>query len=227
MAATAGLPKVCFVTGNAKKLEEVKAILSTGGDLPVQIVSQKIDLPELQGEPEEISAQKCILAAKEVGGPVMVEDAALVRLAVLAAAVLTLVASPKGWALVGLPSCTFTARGALALACVDPLGSGAALGPFAPGQFAPGQCFPGACCCPLVSTDALGRQGPVTVHPYVPRLRPSHLHSSARAGHLTLLQRSWRAARPVHQVSRWLGPGLGLRLGPGPGLGLGLGPGFG
>ena len=75
--ATAGLPKVTFVTGNAKKLEEVKAILSTGGALPVEIVSQKIDLPELQGEPEEISAQKCMLAAKEVGGPVMVEDTSL------------------------------------------------------------------------------------------------------------------------------------------------------
>ena len=75
--ATAVLPKVAFVTGNAKKLEEVKAILSTGGALPVEIVSQKIDLPELQGEPEEISAQKCVLAAKEVGGPVMVEDTSL------------------------------------------------------------------------------------------------------------------------------------------------------
>ena len=75
--ATAGLPKVTFVTGNAKKLEEVKAILSSGGSLPVEIVSQKIDLPELQGDPEEISAQKCVLAAKEVGGPVMVEDTSL------------------------------------------------------------------------------------------------------------------------------------------------------
>ena len=75
--ATAGLPKVTFVTGNAKKLEEVKAILSTGGALPFEVVSQKIDLPELQGEPEEISAQKCLLAAKEVGGPVMVEDTSL------------------------------------------------------------------------------------------------------------------------------------------------------
>jgi inosine triphosphate pyrophosphatase len=75
--ATAGLPKVTFVTGNAKKLEEVKAILSTGGSLPVEIISQKIDLPELQGEPEEISAQKCVLAANEVGGPVMVEDTSL------------------------------------------------------------------------------------------------------------------------------------------------------
>ena len=73
MSATPGT----FVTGNAKKLEEVKAILSSSGALPVEIVAQKIDLPELQGEPEEISAEKCALAAKEVGGPVMVEDTSL------------------------------------------------------------------------------------------------------------------------------------------------------
>ena len=69
-------PTVTFVTGNAKKLEEVRQIL--GGDsLPVAIVSQKVDLPELQGEPSEISAEKCRLAAAQVGGPVMVEDTSL------------------------------------------------------------------------------------------------------------------------------------------------------
>ena len=42
---------ITFVTGNAKKLEEVRAILV--GSVPgIEIVSQKIDLPELQGEPE-------------------------------------------------------------------------------------------------------------------------------------------------------------------------------
>ena len=66
---------VTFVTGNAKKLEEVRAIL--GESLPVSLVSQKLDLPELQGEPEEISAKKCELAATEVGGPVFVEDTSL------------------------------------------------------------------------------------------------------------------------------------------------------
>ena len=67
---------VTFVIGNAKKLEEVRAILG-GESLPVEIVSQKIDLPELQGEPDEISKQKCELAAQQVGGPVMVEDTSL------------------------------------------------------------------------------------------------------------------------------------------------------
>eukprot|EP01040_Poterioochromonas_malhamensis_P005353 gene5353-5740_t len=68
-------PKITFVTGNKKKLEEVIQIF--GNDLPFQLISQKIDLPELQGEPEEVSKEKCKIAAKVVNGPVMVEDTSL------------------------------------------------------------------------------------------------------------------------------------------------------
>ncbi|XAR62750.1 Nucleoside-triphosphate diphosphatase [Bertholletia excelsa] len=64
---------VTFVTGNSKKLEEVRAIL--GDSIPFQ--SLKLDLPELQGEPEAISKEKARLAAKEVNGPVLVEDTCL------------------------------------------------------------------------------------------------------------------------------------------------------
>ncbi|XP_051129864.1 inosine triphosphate pyrophosphatase isoform X2 [Andrographis paniculata] len=64
---------VTFVTGNAKKLEEVRAIL--GNSIPFRSI--KLDLPELQGEPEEISKEKARLAAKEVNGPVLVEDTCL------------------------------------------------------------------------------------------------------------------------------------------------------
>lgn len=79
-----------------KKLEEVRAILGgeqlfrlrltfvpdyhslpVGESLPFSIIGQKIDLPELQGEPEEISRRKCELAAEQVQGPVMVEDTSL------------------------------------------------------------------------------------------------------------------------------------------------------
>ncbi|CAN0875660.1 Inosine triphosphate pyrophosphatase [Linum grandiflorum] len=67
------LRPVTFVTGNAKKLEEVRAIL--GQSIPFQ--SLKLDLPELQGEPEEISKEKARLAAVEVKGPVLVEDTCL------------------------------------------------------------------------------------------------------------------------------------------------------
>jgi inosine/xanthosine triphosphate pyrophosphatase family protein len=43
----------------------------------VPLVSRKIDLPELQGTPEDVSREKCKLAANEVDGPVLVEDTSL------------------------------------------------------------------------------------------------------------------------------------------------------
>lgn len=71
-------PVITFVTGNAKKLEEVKAILAGKGiGAMAEVVSRKLDLPELQGEPLDISRAKCRLAAKEVGSAVMVEDTCL------------------------------------------------------------------------------------------------------------------------------------------------------
>jgi len=79
-------PTLVFVTGNPKKLEEVQAILakSDAENFPFQIINQKIDLPELQGEPEEVSAEKCKLAAERLTAQypnekmlVMVEDTSL------------------------------------------------------------------------------------------------------------------------------------------------------
>ncbi|GFR48714.1 hypothetical protein Agub_g10671 [Astrephomene gubernaculifera] len=69
--------KIFFATGNKKKLEEVTAILASGAALPFQVEAAKLDLPELQGEPEEISKEKCRIAARLVGGAVMVEDTSL------------------------------------------------------------------------------------------------------------------------------------------------------
>ncbi|GLC76767.1 hypothetical protein PLESTF_001831500 [Pleodorina starrii] len=69
--------KIFFATGNKKKLEEVAAILASGAALPFTVEAAKLDLPELQGEPEEISKEKCRIAAREVGGAVMVEDTSL------------------------------------------------------------------------------------------------------------------------------------------------------
>lgn len=66
---------ITFITGNVKKLEEVIAIL--GKEFPRELVSRKIDLPELQGEMNEISIKKCKEAAKHVQGPVIVEDTCL------------------------------------------------------------------------------------------------------------------------------------------------------
>jgi inosine triphosphate pyrophosphatase len=52
-----------FITGNANKLAEVKAIL---GDT-VQLKNQSLDLLEIQGTIEEVSRDKCQRAAEIVG----------------------------------------------------------------------------------------------------------------------------------------------------------------
>ena len=67
--------RLVFVTGNENKLKEVVHIL--GGNFPWSVVSRKVDLPEYQGEPDDISIEKCKIAAKEIKGPVIVEDTCL------------------------------------------------------------------------------------------------------------------------------------------------------
>jgi len=64
---------ITFVTGNQNKLREVSQILASDPDSKsaITIIAKKIDLPELQGEPDDIAKQKCSLAAKEVQGPVV------------------------------------------------------------------------------------------------------------------------------------------------------------
>lgn len=77
--ASASRTVITFVTGNAKKLQEFEQIVSSVPALSssVQIVSKKIDLPELQGEPLEVAKQKLLTAAQHVEGPVIVEDTGL------------------------------------------------------------------------------------------------------------------------------------------------------
>jgi len=62
---TATRPKTLnFITGNANKLAEVKAILALDQeDSKVELKSQALDLPELQGTIEEISRDKARRAA--------------------------------------------------------------------------------------------------------------------------------------------------------------------
>ncbi|PON30298.1 Ham1 family protein [Trichoderma gamsii] len=74
-------PLIHFITGNANKLREVKAILEPS----IEIRSQSLDLEEIQGTIEEVANSKCRRAADlanmanfiEVNGPVLVEDTAL------------------------------------------------------------------------------------------------------------------------------------------------------
>ncbi|KIY73000.1 Ham1-like protein [Cylindrobasidium torrendii FP15055 ss-10] len=67
---------IVFVTGNANKLREVKAILSIG-DVPIDVVNQEVDIPEIQGSTQEVARAKCAAAAQAVGGPCITEDTAL------------------------------------------------------------------------------------------------------------------------------------------------------
>ena len=55
--------RLFFITGNANKLAEVRAILADTG---VELSSKALDLPELQGGIEEISRDKCRRAAEAV-----------------------------------------------------------------------------------------------------------------------------------------------------------------
>ena len=80
--STQGLPIITFVTGNVKKLIEVRQILgisveSEESSLPFDMDHHKVDLPELQGDPIDIAQQKCKLAADKVGGAVITEDTSL------------------------------------------------------------------------------------------------------------------------------------------------------
>lgn len=66
---------IVFVTSNIKKTEEFVAIM--GKSFPHKVESRKINIPEYQGEIDEICAKKCKEAARIVKGPVLVEDTCL------------------------------------------------------------------------------------------------------------------------------------------------------
>ena len=90
MASSAPKPLVYFVTGNQNKLKEVVAILEEAASkeaspLPCEVRALDVDLPELQGVPQEIAAAKAEAAAKVVAArkgdenavAVIVEDTSL------------------------------------------------------------------------------------------------------------------------------------------------------
>lgn len=75
MAAKKLKMQISFVSGNPKKVEEVKAIL--GSTFNYDLICNPVDLPEYQGEPDEVSIEKCKAAFREIKGPVIVEDTCL------------------------------------------------------------------------------------------------------------------------------------------------------
>jgi inosine triphosphate pyrophosphatase len=65
-----------FCSSNIKKYEEVCAIINK--DLPdVEIKQIKLEIPELQGDPNEIVINKLKYAISQHKGPLMVEDTSL------------------------------------------------------------------------------------------------------------------------------------------------------
>lgn len=70
--------KVYFATGNKNKLEEMANILGPTFD----VISLDVDLPELQGEIDDIAKGKCQIAYEKynklgINEPIIVEDTAL------------------------------------------------------------------------------------------------------------------------------------------------------
>jgi inosine triphosphate pyrophosphatase len=66
------MKKIYFVTGNENKLKEARQILSH-----FDIENVELDLPELQGEREEVILEKARLAAKQLGKTCFVDDTSL------------------------------------------------------------------------------------------------------------------------------------------------------
>src|SRR3989338_8984318 len=59
---------ITFVTGNAGKLSEVNAMLAkVTTPLRVSLTNNGVDLPELQGQPEDIAREKAKTAFKLLG----------------------------------------------------------------------------------------------------------------------------------------------------------------
>ena len=82
-AASSGVAKkskkatITFITGNAKKLEEFKAIMTGELAQMYEIKNMGLDLEEIQGSPEEIAKTKVKLAATKCKTPVLTEDVSL------------------------------------------------------------------------------------------------------------------------------------------------------
>ena len=68
---------ITFITGNAKKLEEFRKIMTGALADSYAISNMGMDLLEIQGSPEEIARHKVKLAATKCNTPVLTEDVSL------------------------------------------------------------------------------------------------------------------------------------------------------
>ncbi len=68
--------KIAFVTGNKNKVAEVQRLLSSSS-FAFNIDNIKLDLPELQGSPQDIAREKCQMASQQLKAAVFTEDTCL------------------------------------------------------------------------------------------------------------------------------------------------------
>ncbi|MCB9359595.1 RdgB/HAM1 family non-canonical purine NTP pyrophosphatase [Candidatus Woesearchaeota archaeon] len=66
--------KIFFVTGNPDKVREANEMLDFPG---FEFEAVKVDLPELQGTPEEVALEKVKIAYEKIKKPVIVDDTGL------------------------------------------------------------------------------------------------------------------------------------------------------
>lgn len=66
-----------FVSGNTDKVDEIKSMLGGDSFRNLKMASMSVELPELQGTPEDIVIEKARLALEMCEAPVLVEDVCL------------------------------------------------------------------------------------------------------------------------------------------------------
>jgi non-canonical purine NTP pyrophosphatase (RdgB/HAM1 family) len=66
------MKKIYFATGNKDKLNEAKEILKE-----YNIIQINVEIPELQGTPEEVTKEKANIAYKKLKKPIIVDDTGL------------------------------------------------------------------------------------------------------------------------------------------------------
>ncbi|WP_184891123.1 non-canonical purine NTP pyrophosphatase [Candidatus Cardinium hertigii] len=71
------MKEINFVTSNALKLKEVRAILGNNSFCNFKLLHYSLELPELQASPTEIAINKCMTAANVVQGPALIDDTML------------------------------------------------------------------------------------------------------------------------------------------------------
>ena len=70
-----GTVSIAFISETPRKLQAAREILFASDEsMGFDLFYEKVDLPDISGDPNTIAIQKCTAAANAVGGPVIVEE---------------------------------------------------------------------------------------------------------------------------------------------------------